>query len=188
MEIILLERQANLGNIGDIIKVKNGYARNYLLPNKIAVIADVHNKEAFSERKAEIEKEFLAKVADAEESKRQIEGKTIVLIKQAGKDSRLYGSVTSSDIVTAINKELGISVPKSVVKLNSQIKLLGRHNINLNLFADVNSTITALIARSQEEAEQEIERAKNKTESFEQNLPEVNEPQIEESEEDLENF
>lgn len=158
MEIILIERQVGLGNVGDIVKVKNGYARNYLFPNKKAIVADESNKQEFAARKAEIEKEFSLKASAAEDIKSKIDSKVVILIKQAGKDDRLYGSVTSTDIVSAIREELSVDLPRSVVRLTSQIKSLGRHIVSLNIFSDVYANITILIARSQEEAQQELER------------------------------
>jgi large subunit ribosomal protein L9 len=151
MEVILLERYRKLGNVGDTVSVKNGFARNYLIPQKKALRATKVNKEVFEAKKAEIQKEFEQKVATANLVKKALENKHILVIKQASEDDRLYGSVSSGDIVGAIKSQLSQEVSRSTVDMSVQIKYLGIYEVKLHFFADVELLLKLIVARSKEE-------------------------------------
>lgn len=177
MEVILLEKHNKLGEIGTVINVKNGYARNYLIPNKKALVSTPENVKFFENRRADIEKEFQSKKAQAEKLKSAIDNKHIVLIKQAGEDSRLYGSVNSTEISKSIAEQLSQEVHKSCVNLISQIKYLGIHYVTLNIFSDVTTQLKIVIGRSTEEAaktlkeDQELLQKKNSKKSAKSDTP-----------------
>src|SRR6187455_3040429 len=130
MEVILLERVEKLGQIGDIVSVKNGFARNYLLPNKKALRANEANKKVFESNRAKIEADNATKRSDAETASKGIEGKTVQLIRQASNTGQLYGSVSARDIVEALEAD-GARVNKSQVVLNRAIKAIGMHEVKV---------------------------------------------------------
>jgi len=152
MEVILLERVEKLGGIGDVVKVKNGFARNYLLPNKKALRANEANRALFEANRARIESENEAKRADAEKAAKSVDGKTVQLIRQASNTGHLYGSVSARDIVEALEGQ-GAKVSKSQVVLDQPIKEIGLHEVKVALHADVAVTIKVNVARSPEEAD-----------------------------------
>src|SRR4030095_15748101 len=152
MEVILLERVEKLGQIGDIVNVKNGFARNYLLPNKKALRANESNKKVFEANRAKIEAENATKRSDAEKASKGVEGKTVQLIRQASNVGALYGSVSARDIVEALEAE-GAKVTKSQVVLDRPIKAIGVHEVKIALHPEVSVTIKVNVARSPEEAE-----------------------------------
>lgn len=152
MEIILLEKYKK-ANIGDTIIVKDGFARNYLIPNKKAVQATSSNKKVFEEVKEKILKEAEAKRREAEAMRSSIEGKYLYLVKQAGVDDRLYGSITATDIVNAIKEQADQTIKRGDVTLSAPIKYLGTHDIVINLFADITAEVHLVVARTKEEAE-----------------------------------
>ena len=152
MEVILLERVEKLGQIGDIVNVKNGFARNYLLPNKKALRANEANKKVFEANRARIEADNATKRADAEKSSKGVEGKTVQLIRQASNVGALYGSVSARDIVEALEAE-GAKVSKSQVVLDRPIKAIGMHEVKIALHPEVAVMIKVNVARSPEEAE-----------------------------------
>jgi large subunit ribosomal protein L9 len=152
MEVILLERVEKLGQIGDIVNVKNGFARNYLLPNKKALRANEANKKVFEANRAKIEAENATKRSDAEMASKGIDGKTVQLIRQASNTGQLYGSVTARDIVEALESE-GAKATKSQIVLNRPIKAIGMHEVKVALHPEVSVTIKVNVARSPEEAE-----------------------------------
>ncbi len=160
MEIILLEKHIKLGNIGDTVEVKNGYARNFLIPTKKALRATAANKAIFALKRKEIEKEFEAKKVEAEKIVKKIEGKNLILVRQCSEDLRLYGSVSANDIVKEIKEQLSQELPKSSVNLIHQIKYAGIYQIPVTIFADVQCNIKIAIARSETEAQDEL---KNET-------------------------
>src|SRR3989337_1568906 len=123
MEVILLERVEKLGAIGDVVTVKNGFARNYLLPNKKALRANESNRKLFEAKRAEIETDNANKRTEAEAASKGIEGKTVKLIRQASNTGQLYGSVSARDIVEALDTE-GAEVTKSPVVLDRPIKAI----------------------------------------------------------------
>ena len=152
MEVILLERVEKLGQIGDIVTVKNGFARNYLLPNKKALRANEANKKIFEANRAKIEAENADRRADAEKASKDVDGKSIQLIRQASNVGALYGSVSARDIVEALEGQ-GAKVTKSQIVLDRPIKAIGMHEVKVALHPEVSVTIKVNVARSPEEAE-----------------------------------
>jgi large subunit ribosomal protein L9 len=152
MEVILLERVEKLGQIGDIVNVKNGFARNYLLPNKKALRANEANKKVFEANRAKIEADNAEKRSDAEKASKGIDGKTVQLIRQASNTGQLYGSVSARDIVEALEGQ-GAKVSKSQIVLDRPIKAIGMHEVKVALHAEVSVKIKVNVARSPEEAE-----------------------------------
>src|SRR5919112_37082 len=126
MEVILLERVEKLGAIGAVVKVKNGFARNYLLPNKKALRANDTNRKLFETNRARIEEENAAKRGEAEKASKDVDGKTVQLIRQASNTGQLYGSVSARDIVEALDGA-GAKVTKSQIVLHRPIKAIGVH-------------------------------------------------------------
>ena len=152
MEVILLERVEKLGQIGDIVNVKNGFARNYLLPNKKALRANDTNKKVFEANRARIESDNAEKRVEAEKASKGVEGKTVQLIRQASNVGALYGSVSARDIVEALEGE-GAKVSKSQVVLDRPIKAIGVYDVKIALHPEVAVTVKVNVARSPEEAE-----------------------------------
>ena len=137
MQIILLEKVVNLGNLGEIVKVKDGYARNFLIPGGRARRATEANKAAFEARRAELEKVAAAKLAEAQAQGEKLAGSTIKLTQKAGVDGRLFGSVTNHDIAEELTKQ-GYKVAKAQVRMpNGPIKLVGESAVNVALHTDV---------------------------------------------------
>jgi large subunit ribosomal protein L9 len=152
MDVILLERVEKLGAIGDVVTVKNGFARNYLLPNKKALRANESNRKLFEAKRAEIETDNANKRTEAEAASKGIEGKTVKLIRQASNTGQLYGSVSARDIVDALSAD-GAKVTKSQVVLDRPIKAIGLHEVRIALHPEVSVAIKVNVARSPEEAE-----------------------------------
>ena len=154
MDIILLERVEKLGNIGDIVTVKNGYARNFLLPNKKALRANEANKKVFEANRQQIEADNETKRKEAEAASGSIDGKQIVLIRASSASGQLYGSVSVRDIVEALNADGKSSVvEKSMVILEKPIKSLGVFDVRIRLHPEVSVNIQANVARSDDEAD-----------------------------------
>jgi len=154
MDIILLERVEKLGNIGDIVTVKNGYARNFLLPNKKALRANAANKKVFDANRQQIEADNETKRTEAEATSGSIDGKQIVLIRASSASGQLYGSVSVRDIVEALNADgKGTVVEKSMVILEKPIKTLGVFDVRVRLHPEVSVNIQANVARSDDEAD-----------------------------------
>ncbi|WP_309661475.1 50S ribosomal protein L9 [Sphingomonas sp.] len=152
MEIILLERVEKLGAIGDVVTVKNGFARNYLLPNKKALRANETNRKLFEVNRHKIEADNADKRAEAEKASKGVEGKTVQLIRQASNVGHLYGSVSARDIVDALEAD-GAHVTKSQIVLDRPIKAIGMHDVRVALHPEVAVTIKVNVARSPEEAD-----------------------------------
>ena len=152
MDVILLERVEKLGSIGDVVTVKNGFARNFLLPNKKALRANESNRKLFESNRAKIETDNANKRGDAEVASKDVDGKSVVLIRQASNVGALYGSVSARDIVEALDAE-GAKVLKSQVILGKPIKNIGLHDVRVALHPEVNVTVKVNVARSPEEAE-----------------------------------
>src|SRR5690348_8379417 len=152
MEVILLERVEKLGAIGDVVKVKDGFARNYLLPRKKALRANESNRKVFEANRAKIEEDNANKRSDAEKAAKGVDGKTVQLIRQASNTGQLYGSVSARDIVDALEAD-GAKVTKSQVVLNKPIKAIGMHEVKIALHPEVSVTVKVNVARSPEEAE-----------------------------------
>ena len=146
MQIILLERVAGLGNLGDVVTVKNGYARNFLIPTAKAKRATEANLKEFEERRAELEAKQAAVLADAQARQAKLDGQTITISQKAGVDGRLFGSVTNADIADAI-KANGIEVVKANVRLpEGPFKAVGEYTVAVALHADAVATITVVVA------------------------------------------
>src|SRR6476620_7407954 len=152
MEVILLERVEKLGAIGDVVKVKDGFARNYLLPNKKALRANEANRKVFEASRERIEADNAEKRSDAEKASKGVEGKTVQLIRQASNTGQLYGSVSARDIAEAL-EGVGAKVAKSQGVLDRPIKAIGMHEIKVALHPEVAVTVKVNVARSPEEAD-----------------------------------
>ncbi len=153
MEIILLERIEKLGAIGDVVTVKDGYASNYLLPNKKALRSNNANKKVFEANRAKIEADNAARRSDAEKASEGVNGKQIVLIRQSSNAGQLYGSVAVRDIVEALHAEGITNVTKAMVVLERPIKTLGLFDVKVALHPEVAVTIQVNVARSPDEAD-----------------------------------
>ncbi|MBV9137820.1 MAG: 50S ribosomal protein L9 [Hyphomicrobiales bacterium] len=154
MEVILLERVAKLGQIGDVVRVKDGFARNFLLPRKKALRATEVNRKRFETQRAEIEARNLELKQEAKAVAEKLDGHSIVLIRQAGEGGQLYGSVSPRDIAEALGKSR-FKVSREQVILNTPIKALGLHAVPVHLHPEVDVKITVNVARSAEEAERQ---------------------------------
>ena len=152
MDVILLERVEKLGAIGDVVSVKNGFARNYLLPNKKALRANESNRKLFDANRSKIESDNADKRTEAEAASKDIDGKTIKLIRQASNTGQLYGSVSARDIVDALEAD-GAKIAKSQIVLDRPIKAIGLHEVRVALHPEVSVTVKVNVARSPEEAE-----------------------------------
>lgn len=154
MKVVLLERVDNLGAIGDVVTVKDGFARNFLLPRDKARRATAANLKVFETERAAIEARNDKNKAEAGKIGEKIDGQTYVLIRQAGETGQLYGSVAARDVVEAVTAEGG-KIERSQVVLNTAIKTLGVHEVPVRLHAEVTVTVKINIARSAEEAERQ---------------------------------
>lgn len=152
VEVILLERIEKLGQMGEVVNVRPGYARNYLLPQKKAMRATKENLSYFESRRVQLEAINLQRKSEAAEVGATMEGVSVVLIRQAGENGQLYGSVSARDIAQAVT-EAGFTIEKRQVVLDRPIKTLGLHPVRLVLHPEVSVTITANIAQSAEEAD-----------------------------------
>jgi large subunit ribosomal protein L9 len=154
MEVILLERVAKLGQIGDTVKVKDGFARNFLLPNGKALRATEANKKKFEGMKAQIQAQNLERKNEAEAVAKKVDGKSVILVRQAGETGQLYGSVSTRDIADALTKD-GVSVERRQIVLNAPIKTIGLHTLPVALHPEVEVKITVNVARTPDEAERQ---------------------------------
>ena len=152
MDVILLERIEKLGAIGDVVKVKNGYARNFLLPNNKALRANESNRKVFEANRARIESENAQRRSVAEKDSKGIEGVTVQLIRQASNVGQLYGSVSARDLAEALEAQ-GHKVAKNQIVLDRPIKAIGLQDVKIALHPEVSVTIRVNVARSPEEAE-----------------------------------
>jgi large subunit ribosomal protein L9 len=151
VDLILLERVDKLGQMGQIVQVKPGYARNYLLPQKKAMRATKENLAYFETQRAQLEANNLHRKSEAGEVGTKVEGLTVVLIRQAGESGQLYGSVAARDISDAVTKA-GFTVEKRQIVLDRPIKTLGLHRLRVMLHPEVSVTITANVAQSEDGA------------------------------------
>jgi large subunit ribosomal protein L9 len=154
MEVILLERVAKLGQIGDVVRVKDGFARNFLLPRRKALRATEANRKRFETQRGDIEARNLELKQEANAVAEKLDGQSVVLIRQAGESGQLYGSVSPRDIAEALTQSR-FSVSRSQVVLNAPIKALGLHTVPVHLHPEVDVKITVNVARSPEEAERQ---------------------------------
>mgnify|MGYP001497839571 CR=1 FL=1 len=154
MDVILLERVAKLGQMGDVVKVKAGYARNFLLPLKKALRATEANKQVFEGKRAQLEARNLEMKKEADAVGKKLDGQSFVLIRSAGESGVLYGSVSTRDLADVMTAA-GFTVGRSQVVLNAPIKALGLHQVPVHLHPEVEVKVTINIARSDDEAERQ---------------------------------
>ena len=154
MEIILLERIEKLGSIGDVVNVKDGYARNFLLPNKKALRANESNRKVFESNRTKIEADNASKRTEAQAHAADVEGKTVALIRAASNSGQLYGSVSVRDIVDALNAD-GANLSKAMIVLERPIKTIGVFDVRVSLHPEVAVQVKVNVARSPDEAEQQ---------------------------------
>ncbi len=159
MEVILLERVGKLGQMGDVVRVKDGFARNFLLPRGKALRATADNKSRFEGMKAELQVKNLEMKGEAGKIGAKVDGKTYVVIRQASESGALFGSVSTRDIAALIKADGG-EVSRTQVTLNTPIKAIGQYKVPLALHPDVEISVTVTVARSQDEAER-IARGEN---------------------------
>ena len=155
MEIILLERVEKLGQMGDVVSVKPGYARNFLLPQGKALRANKGNLEKFETEKAQREADNLARRSDAETESGKMEGLAVNMVRAASEMGQLFGSVTSRDIADAVT-EAGFTITRAQVVMEKSIKTLGLHDTRVRLHPEVTVTVTVNVARSLDEAETQL--------------------------------
>ncbi len=154
MEVILLERISRLGQMGDTVKVKDGFARNFLLPKGKALRANETNKKKFEGQRAQLEARNLERKSEAAKVAESLDGKSFIVVRSAGETGQLYGSVSSRDIAELLTAE-GFSVGRNQVELNQPIKTIGLTNVAIALHPEVEVAVTLNIARSPEEAERQ---------------------------------
>lgn len=149
MQVILLEKMANLGQLGDVVKVKDGFARNYLIPHGKAKRATAANLAEFEKRRAELEKAQTAALAAAQEKAARLDGLTVQITQKAGVDGKLFGSVTNIDIAEALQKQ-GFEVPKAAIRMpQGPLKVIGDHPLKVALHTDVVVTVTVSVLGEQ---------------------------------------
>lgn len=152
VEVILLERIENLGQMGDVVKVRPGFARNFLLPKQKALRANKANRELFEQQRVQLEAENLKRREEAQKVATKVDDLQVTVIRQAGDNGQLYGSVTARDIADAVTVA-GATIERNQVVLDKPIKLLGLHTLRIRLHPEVSVTVTVNVARSQAEAE-----------------------------------
>ncbi len=162
MDVILLERVEKLGQMGAIVKVRPGYARNFLIPQGKALRATKTAKEAFEHRRAHLETQNLERKREAEDIKSRIEGQSVVLIRQASEMKQLYGSVSARDIAEAFTRE-GVALERRQVRIDHPIKTLGVYDVRVALHPEVDTTLRVNVARSMEEADVQAGKAAPRT-------------------------
>jgi len=158
MDVILLERIENLGMMGDVVKVKPGYARNFLLPQKKALRATKENQAKFEAQRAHLEAANLKRREEAEAVAKKMENISVIILRQAAEGGMLYGSVSGRDVAEAI-KEAGYGVERRQVLLDNPIKAVGTYQVRVALHPEVSITAKVNVARSQEEAERSLAAA-----------------------------
>jgi large subunit ribosomal protein L9 len=169
MQIILLERIEKLGTIGDVVNVKDGYARNFLLPNKKALRSNAANLKVFEGNRAKIEADNASRRTDAEAHSADVEGKSVVLIRASSNSGQLYGSVSVRDIVDALNED-GANITKSMVVLERPIKTIGVFDVRVSLHPEVAVMVKVNVARSPDEAELQSQGVDVMSAMFEQDV------------------
>ncbi|MBW9066072.1 50S ribosomal protein L9 [Rhizobium herbae] len=155
MQVILLERVAKLGQMGETVKVRDGFARNYLLPLGKALRANEANKKRFEAERATLEARNLERKSEAQSVAEKLDGKSFIVVRSAGETGQLYGSVAARDIVETLAAE-GFNIGRNQVDLNNPIKTIGLHDVVLHLHAEVEIKIQMNVARSAEEAERQL--------------------------------
>ena len=152
MEVILLERVANLGQMGEVVRVKDGFARNFLLPRGKALRATQENRSRFETMKVELEARNLEARGDAQKVADKLDGQSFTVLRQAAEGGQLYGSVSPRDIA-ALASDKGFALSRSQIALNTPIKMIGRHKVPVTLHPEVEVTINITVARNADEAE-----------------------------------
>ena len=154
MDVILLERVENLGQMGDVVKVKSGFARNYLLPQRKALRANDANRQIFENQRAELETRNLERKSEAEAAAKKLDGQSFIVIRQASEAGALYGSVTARDIADAAS-EKGVNIERSQVRIEKPLKNIGIETVRIVLHPDVGAEVEVNVARSEDEAERQ---------------------------------
>ncbi|HMM14616.1 MAG TPA: 50S ribosomal protein L9 [Parvibaculum sp.] len=154
MQVVLLERVEKLGQMGDVVRVKDGFARNFLLPRKKALRATKENIARFESQRAQLEARNLELKNEAEQVKARLDGQSFIILRQAGESGQLYGSVTTRDISLALTAG-GFSTDRNQVSLDHPIKSIGLREVRIVLHPEVSSNVTVNIARSEEEAQRQ---------------------------------
>jgi large subunit ribosomal protein L9 len=173
MEVILLERIAKLGQMGDVVRVRDGYARNFLLPQGKALRSTKENSKRFDEQRAQLEARNLERRQEAEAVAVKLNGTSFIVVRQAGETGQLYGSVTARDLVEILEAG-GFSVARNQVALNQPIKSIGLHPVTIALHPEVDSEIIVNVARSEDEAERQA-RGEDVTRPFDEQEEEAEE-------------
>ena len=174
MDIILLQRIEKLGTIGDVVSVKDGYARNFLLPQKKALRANEANKKVFEANRDRLEKENAERRSEAEKAGEKVDGVEIVLIRAASNTGQLYGSVNVRDIVNGLETK-GHEIDKKQVIMGNPIKTIGMHDVRVDLHPEVSITVKANVARSDDEAELQSQGVDVLAQMFEDEQREIEE-------------
>lgn len=164
MEVILIQRVAKLGEIGDLVNVKNGFARNFLIPQEKAIRATEANKNYYDAQKVAIIAENKNKKQQSEKLVDQVP-ESVILIRQAAEDNRLFGSVNARDIANAINQASSLDINKNYVLLNQVVKYIGIYTVNIQLHPEVTATLLVNVSRSEDEAKHALANLKKKVEA-----------------------
>jgi large subunit ribosomal protein L9 len=154
MEVILLQRVSKLGQMGDVVRVKDGYARNFLLPKGKALRATDANRKRFDTMKVDLEARNLEQKGEAEKVGSKLDGKKFIVLRQASETGQLYGSVSTRDLA-ALLSDSGFAVNRNQIELNAPIKTIGMHKVPVSLHPEIEVTVTVNVARSAEEAERQ---------------------------------
>ncbi|WP_375649106.1 50S ribosomal protein L9 [Bartonella sp. OT172YNZD] len=181
MDIILLERIPRLGQMGDIVSVKDGYARNFLLPQGKALRANEANKKHFEIQRAQLEARNLERKSEAQKIAEKLDGQSFIVVRSAGETGQLYGSVSTRDIAEIITDE-GFSIGRNQIELNHPIKMIGLHTITLSLHPEVQISVIINVARSTSEAQRQAE---GETLTSAKEIYNIQEEFLEESQEEL---
>ncbi|WP_375677290.1 50S ribosomal protein L9 [Bartonella sp. AS69XJJH] len=181
MDIILLERIPRLGQMGDIVSVKDGYARNFLLPQGKALRANEANKKHFEIQRAQLEARNLERKSEAQKIAEKLDGQSFIVVRSAGETGQLYGSVSTRDIAEIITDE-GFSIGRNQIELNHPIKMIGLHTITLSLHPEVQISVIINVARSTSEAQRQAE---GETLTSAKEIYNIQEELLEESQEEL---
>ncbi|WP_273758007.1 50S ribosomal protein L9 [Bartonella sp. AU55XJBT] len=181
MDIILLERIPRLGQMGDIVSVKDGYARNFLLPQGKALRANEANKKHFEIQRAQLEARNLERKSEAQKIAEKLDGQSFIAVRSAGETGQLYGSVSTRDIAEIITNE-GFSIGRNQIELNHPIKMIGLHTITLSLHPEVQISVVINVARSTSEAQRQAE---GETLTSAKEIYDIQEEILEESQEEL---
>lgn len=170
MDVILLERVARLGQMGEVVRVKDGFARNFLLPRGKALRATAENRTRFETMKSELQQRSLALKGEAGKVAERLNGKSFTVLRQAAETGQLFGSVSPRDLV-AILTDQGFTVNRNQVALSAPIKAIGKHSVAIALHPEIDTTISLIVARNNEEAAR-IERGEDVTQLREEPTPE----------------